>query len=277
MNSCSDPFCYNYIFTFTREDKTEELQKQTLETALYGLPPSKLAESIATERRYEPSSYRRELSTAAPGIEDRIRMLSIEGKAGGGTTQNSTSPLEAEKLTGRVEEEEEEEEEEEGKIGEIAAAEPMDKEQLIPFDSPPDEDKYAISSLAKETAQPSSLEDETTLTNTTTTTTASSTSATSASTSPISVSPTDQDTTTSIPVSSTVTSHKEGMAGDSLARSYGNGTDQLKLLTAASWSRNSDKRDVSPARSERNDYEKLTMEAAALSREKWKQSEGMDT
>lgn len=226
-----------------------------------------------------PSSYRRELSTAAPGIEDRIRMLSNEGNAGGETTPNSTSPLEAGKLTERVEEEEE------GNIGEIAAAEvslPKEKELSIPLDSPPDEDKHDVSSLANETAQPSFLEDETTLTDTaitTTTATASSTSATSASTSPISVSPTDQDTTTSVPASSTVTSstsHEEGVTGDDIACSYGNGIDQLKLLTAASWSRSSDKRDVSPARFERNNYEKLTMEAAALSREKWKQSEGMD-
>lgn len=57
----------------------------------------------------------------------------------------------------------------------------------------------------------------------------------------------------------------------------GNGTDQLKVLTAASRPGGGGERmeGVSPVRSERSDYEKLTMEAAALSREKWKQSEGV--
>lgn len=52
--------------------------------------------------------------------------------------------------------------------------------------------------------------------------------------------------------------------------------DQLRIVTITSRSGNSEKREgTSPVKSERNEYEKLTMEAAALSREKWKQVEGI--
>ena len=51
--------------------------------------------------------------------------------------------------------------------------------------------------------------------------------------------------------------------------------DQLKVLTAASRTGSGEKREaVSPVKAERTDYEKITMEAAALSREKWRQTEG---
>lgn len=66
---------------------------------------------------------------------------------------------------------------------------------------------------------------------------------------------------------------KQGSKGDRASSPQGNGTDQLKMLTVASRP-NGDKRETSPARSEQSDYEKITMEAAALSREKWMQNEG---
>ncbi len=57
--------------------------------------------------------------------------------------------------------------------------------------------------------------------------------------------------------------------------SLGNGSDQLKALTSVSRTNNSEnKESTCPIKSERDQYEKITMEAAALSREKWKQTEG---
>ena len=58
----------------------------------------------------------------------------------------------------------------------------------------------------------------------------------------------------------------------------GNGMDQLKVLTAASRTSSAEKKEgMSVARTEKIDYEKITIEAAAITREKWKQTEGNAT
>ena len=52
--------------------------KQNLETQLYDLPPSKLAESISNGGRYVASSYRRGTSTSG-AIEEKIKQMRAKG------------------------------------------------------------------------------------------------------------------------------------------------------------------------------------------------------
>ena len=283
----------------TIEESKAMEYRQVLETELYGLAPSKLAESIASQRQGEqlkPSSYRREISMTAPGIEDRIRLLSssqpmsVEGqaaqKSGGSPEIMGTQP---------------EQVEESGVRGEASNGE---KDADLLSSSPVEDSKPSNgvdTSPLPPFPRPSSRQNFTNTTNTATATTTNTTSI-AATTSAATVTGASTETATksscvdevmvvSLDVQSPVISSDAAAAvaeagngtalpvgGLSAPCSLGDTTDQLKVLTAESQLKSGEtsrSREVSPGQAERNEYDKLTMEAAALTREKWIQSEGM--
>lgn len=239
---------------------------------MYGLPPSKLAESIAAERRHVPSSYRRELSTGQ-GIENRIRMLSISSKTGGDGASAQGSIVSPDVLVLM-------EQDEDGDVAESSSPLSGGDEEKSPTCKNSIQAIEGTSSSKNPTPSLSPSSSVQTLpvssqnasgTNATQLTTSSSGEATPADCSSA------EDGRSNVPTpDQSVRSENGETPLRATSPSHGNGTDQLKLLTAASRPNGSDRsREVSPAHSERIDYEKLTMEAAALSREKWKQNEGI--
>ena len=343
---------YVPISSLADESKADEY-RQSLETELYGLPPSKLAESIAAKDRYVPSSYRRELSMAS-GIEDRIRMLTSTAGRRPSAEATQGSPLSPD--IGTLKEQEEESEENEavvlGICGTVTSPVPsLDKEQLLTVCENQTESATSAKSSPTPPASLSPSDHIALLTSHSNSATVPRSSSNEA----IQESCTDASVTTTVPASaddlaikreneedgapppkgnmadqrkvwtpqqgsipydgasspngnvtdllevprggespsgedgsegnqahqSTEGGEAPSSKGDEAPSSEGTrapspyGTDQLKVLTVASRPNgSSDRREMSPVRSEKSDYEKITMEAAALSREKWKQSEG---
>lgn len=304
------------IITFADESKAKEY-RQSLETELYGLPPSKLAESIATKRKYVPSSYRRELSTAGPGIEDRIRMLSVGSKSGaelnrmvsptvsppdiGVLAEEETGPAledrirmlsvsskpDAEAKRGGVLSPEISvlaEQEENGVLAqetlgtESSLPLPHQEKELSPAGSLPISASVSISANSSPTPPISHTSSDPA---SPLTCQGNSVDITASSHEQTILSPQSSEDKTSAtavlpPPANEQPTQQQGNDGVRIPSPHSNGADQLKVLTVASRpNAGSEKREVSPARAERSDYEKITMEAAAISREKWKQSEGM--
>ena len=247
--------------------------KENLETELYGLTPSKLAESIASKEKSSRSSYRREMSTGA-GIGERIRLLST-------SAENSQKRALAKKVA---------------KIAEVEEESVDISGQIVGRDpSPvsPDADPVVDETVAHE----SPLHSKT-----------SAVTSRSGSTSPIasapfvevrgdrarSVTPTSPTPSDELSQKDSISVRTQSRTPDELRESDSGGAkcttrakspppssssaamDQLKLLTAVSRGSSAEKREeVSAVKSERLDYEKISMEAAAISREKWKQTEGL--
>lgn len=318
-----------YFFFPIQDEPRVRDYRQNLETELYDLPPSKLAESIAMAgKSYVKSSYRRGTSTAA-AIEERIKQLSVSN---GGPIKTTRASLESSIIADREDME---------LAGLISAAEPSfageEKERspvaVSPFDCgegrilsssrsgssvssdktpgpasdrttpnsasngmpgsasdrtasalDPTSDRILGRSTSGDKTPGSSSDDTGAL--------ASASGAVEASFMSSTTPPplTDQDTqpdskdktpsasTHTSPVHSTASSTPPPGAdiGGRRLSPHGNEPDQLKVLTAASRVSQGEVKDpVPPAvRSEKEDYEKLTLEAAALTREMWKQTEG---
>jgi hypothetical protein len=300
---------------FPPDESRADEYRQSLETELYGLPPSKLAESIAARSSYVPSSYRRELSVAGPGIGDRIKRLT--SKSSMDAARDVPLSPEIDRL---------QEQEDIIILTGTDSSSPPARQQLSV-----DEDTTACrisanSSPIPPCASSGSFDQATSPTNPSKSTTIPRSSSDQAiqqrcdnlpsdqlksqlggkesrARTPDDIgqqkastveqgsrtqSPSDQQVSTSELEHDTPSSN--GNTPDLLKESSedrsGEGdrapspyrADQLKLLTVANrpnGGSGGDRREMSPVRSEKSDYEKITMEAAALSREKWKLSEGV--
>ena len=215
----------------------------SLETALYDLPSNKLAESLVKEN-YVPSLYRRGLSIGnASSITSR---------------QNKSPPLEDDILS-------EQDEENTGTADECTNGSDVkfSKENIIPSTPPPSPvDKSCSVSpvlVINEDHFDNPVENGTDN---------DGEDSFISNTSDHAQLPTDRVQSPA----DRVQSPTDRVLSVSPTN---NGSDQLRILTSASRSNDAGKKEsISIAKSEKIEYEKLTIEAAALSREKWKQIEG---